>query len=317
VAEVEKTLDESADLEKRLPKYASYALAVRKVIAGARQKIEQRKLAISVRERKLACEDALSNAKGRVDAVKRPGASAEDVKAASDALVAAREELGKGVAFERRDPSYEKYVDAGKRQVSKLQEALDEQKKLVLFRSGPIAALESGLSALDTVRGTAPDEQKKLYTAALEQFRACQKDAGTMLADTPRLASQTFTFGKKKLKGSAVIASCSASAKATDAKLTAIEAIVAVYEGPAKSFEKAKTLLAEAESAADGDAKKKVYGDALAQLEECIGTGRMLEHKHPQLKKQRFDVDGRKVTLPIVIEACQKQAKSVRAKVKS
>ena len=60
--------------------------------------------------------------------------------------------------------------------------------------------------------------------------------------------------------------------------------------------------------------RNKAYSSALKHFESCLEKGKILENKHPEIKKTRFKVDGKKMTLPKVVNACRKQAKSVRAR---
>jgi hypothetical protein len=313
LAAVKKALDDGAELEKKLVRYSTWANETRKKLAGAQQKIEARKREIAVRERRMLIEDAVTAAKAGIDNAKRADATGDIVKEATNAIKNARDEIEKGKDLERNDVKYEQFATWARKQVDQFQATLNGSSQTVAFREGPIAALAEGLAATEGVSRQAPDEQKKAYTTALELFKKCQKDAASIIADHPAIGSMQFPVGRTKAKGSRVLAACAENSKSVETKLAAVEIMVAFYEGPAKSFEKAKALLAEAESAADPAAKKKVHGEALSQFEACLEAGRLLQYKHPQLKTAKFDLGGEKVTLPAIVATCQKQAKSLRA----
>lgn len=307
-----KILDEGAELERRLPRYSTYANGVRKALAAAGKRVEARRLATEIRQQRLLVEDAISGAKSRVDATQKPSATGEDVTAAAEALKATREALVKGATLEKKDVAYEKFATAAKKTLTRLQESLNTAEDLVRFREGPVNALSQGLALIESAASLPPDDQKKSYESAQEHFRSCQKDAGTIFAEHPRVASASFGVGKKKSNGKAVLASCVTHLKSVDDKLAKVRARLSFYEGAAAYLSKATVLLEKADALADEEKQKQAYSDAATQFEECTGAARLLLHEHPELKKERFEIEGRSVTLPVVLEACQKGAKRSR-----
>lgn len=310
-----KALEEGDELEKKVSRYASYATKAQKVYFTSKQRIEKRRTEIAVRERKMLLEDSLTIAKSGVSAAQKPAATTEDVKAAEAALRGAREELVKGVELERKDKGYSKASVAARAQLQRLQEQLEKAAPAIAFREGPVAAFASGAEALVSARGMAPEEQKKIYASAIDLFKECQKQGSSLLGDHPKLAAVPFPVGRSKVKAAKLLSTCGEQVKSADDKLAAINATLAFYEGPARALDKAQAHLAEAEAAADAAAREKSQREALAELETCLETGRMLRHKQPELEKKRFELEGgRTMTLPAAIDLCAKQAKQVRAK---
>lgn len=221
VEKLKKTLDDGVGLEKKFPKYETFAATARKVAHEAGARIDKRKGEIEVRERRMLVEDAVATAKSRVDTVKKADATNEEVTQALDALKAAREELVKGVVLEKKDRSYEELAGAARKKLDALQEHVNKVKHEIAFRAGPLADLSAGINAAETAEALSPDGQKKAYNEALDYFRKCQKEGSAILADHPRLAGANFPVGKKKAKGADILKMCSERAKKVEAKLTA------------------------------------------------------------------------------------------------
>jgi hypothetical protein len=185
-------------------------------------------------------------------------------------------------------------------------------KSTVAFRSGPLQALTEGLKLIELADAQLPEDQQKAFNSALEHFRTCKKDGASILGDHPQLATVQFVVARKKEKAANVLTMCGDKAKTAETKLAGIQGAVAFYEGPAREFSKAKALLDEGAQAADAAAKKKVTDEALAHFEACVEKGKILQNKHPELNKAKFDVEGQVMTLPFVVTACQKEAKTLR-----
>ncbi len=184
---------------------------------------------------------------------------------------------------------------------------------MVAFREGPVALLTEGLEVAKSTRGLTPEEEKKAYTTAVEHFHDCQKNGAALLADHPRLANASFVVGGRALRARDVLKRCGEGSKATEVKLGDLEATLAFYEGPAKGLELGRDKLGDADAATTPQDKKKLYQEALAAFEKCIETGKTLEYKRPELKNRKFEVGAKKVTIALVIAACQKGASTARS----
>jgi hypothetical protein len=312
VAATKKTLDDGAELEKKLARYNGWAVAKRKWLEDAETKAEKRKTAIALRQQRMLIEQTFDAAKGGVQTALSADATVQMVEGAVAAIKAAREELSKGAELERNDRGFATFVAATRTKLDKLDASLAQQKSTVLFREGAISALSEGLRLTDSIDAQGPEDQQKSYQGALEKFQACKKDGAAILADHPVLARSTFAVGRKKVKAPNVLSMCGENAKAAEMKLAGLEATVAFIEGPAKSFTKAKALLDEASHLQVPDAKKKMTGEALTNFEECVEKGKILQHKHPELSKAKFDIEGQVLTLPFVLTSCQNEAKELR-----
>jgi hypothetical protein len=315
IADLDKAIEAGEPFAGKDSRYAHVAAEARKASATAKKKVEAKKLELAVAERKKAIEDALVPVKAGAENCRHPDATPAMITDAENAVKNAREEVGKGAAYESKDKRYADLVARTKKALDKFQHDISEAKDGAAFREKVLGAATSAVVSLDALNGS-PEERKKSLTTALDSFKSCQKEGASILADHPKLVSTLFPIGKKKLKASAVVVFCSEQAKNTETKLGSVNATLAFYDGPAKALEKAKQLMEQAEAAKEPEAKNKVFNEALSQFEACLESGRMLEFKHPELKKSAFDFAGGKVTLTVVVAACQKGAKDLRASIK-
>lgn len=311
--DVTEVLDGGSELEKKSSDYARYAIKVRKSVGSALARIERRRIEVAARERRMLVEDALATFKVAAKGARSIAASAENVKEAEAGLKAVRDELSKGKPLEERDRAYGKFAKATRKTVDRLARDLEEAARTIAFRSGPLISFSDGADLLQSAASMGPEERAKAYGSALEKFRACQKEGATILADFPRLASATFTVGGRKMKARKVLSKCGERAKATEKKLSASEAVLAVHRGPVRSIESGRALLDDAAGATDASKKKDTLGKALSAFEKCVEKGKIIEYKHPNLKKKKFELEsGRKMSLSRMVGACQKHATATR-----
>lgn len=311
-AGAKKALDEGAELERKVARYAGWAAAKRKWLEDAQEKLAKRKLTIGLRQHRLLIEQTFDAAKSSVKSARAADATGQMVSDAVAALNAAKDELSKADELARQDKVFGNYVANTRAQVDKLEASISEQKSTLAFREGPLAALAEGLKLTESVNAQGPEEQQKSYMAALDKFLNCKKDGASILADYPQLARASFVVARKPAKAANVLSMCGEQAKTAESKLEGLQASVDFLEGPVKSFTKAKELLDEAAAATVPEAKKKATGEALTNFEECVEKGKILQNKHPELNKAKFDVDGQVLTLPFVVTSCQDEAKVLR-----
>lgn len=310
--ETHKALDEGDELERRLRAYATYATGVRKALADAKKKIEARQLAVEVKNRRMLIEQAMGTAKLRVADVKKAESTEDELKAASESLVAAREELVAGVVLEKKDGLFAKFTAASRKQLNGMQSALDDATPAVRFRAGPVTALREARAAMSAARGLGEAEERAAYESVLDKLRTCQSEAKEMLGEHKKLGRMSFVAGRKSVKGAQVAKECAEDAKAVEKKLAVVAARLAFYEGPAKHFSNGQNKLSRAEASGNDAARGEALNEAIRAFEECVGEGRILEHKYPAMKKRAYDLDGRQVTVGTVVKACQVGAERAR-----
>jgi hypothetical protein len=184
---------------------------------------------------------------------------------------------------------------------------------MIAFRNGPLAAYATAHQLAGSATGLAPEDAKKALTAAIDQFRKCQKDTTELMVDYPRIASIEFVLDRKKLQVKAMLSICGDAAKSVETQLTVVKARLALYE-TGHALEKARTLLTRADRSTDMSTKRKAWGEALGELESCVEKGRILQYRNAELKSEALDVGGERLTLPVIVDACHKDAKVLRAK---
>jgi hypothetical protein len=312
LAAANKALEEGIDLEVKVGRYKTWAEEPRKKVKESAERVETRRIQITVRERKLLVEDGLAALKAGLAAVNKKDASQEQLKEAETSVATVKEEINKGTDLELKDADYRKFASGAKKQVQEYADALEDAKQTMSFRDGPIASLNEGLEMVKSAKGLEPADEQKAYKTALEHFRACQQNGASILAEHPRVAAKPFVVAGKPAKAKDVLGKCAEQSKGLDAKVAQLDATVAFYSGPAKELETGKGFLADADAADTPEAKKKAYSGALTAFEKCVELGKTLEHKQPEMKKKKFDVGGKSVTLALVLAACQKGAKTSR-----
>jgi hypothetical protein len=72
-------------------------------------------------------------------------------------------------------------------------------------------------------------------------------------------------------------------------------------EGPRKAYDSAKSLLSKGRK-----------NEALAQLNDCIAEGRILENRYPDFKEQKFDIGGTSISVLEQIQVCVKERKPLQ-----
>lgn len=215
-------LQASASLERKVARYHEYAQDARKRLRAAEERIDKRKLAVALRDRRGAADQALAAAKAAVTHLRGPGVTAADVDAASTALGALRKAIAAGSALERSDQGYARFLDARRKQVDALRGEIEDARHRIAFRSGPVAALTQGLESAEMARGSGPDEQKRAYRQAADRFRTCKSGGTSLLALYPRLGTDAFAVGRERLSGAGVLMRCGDRAKSAEAHLKAL-----------------------------------------------------------------------------------------------
>jgi len=223
-----------------------------------------------------------------------------------------KDDLARGAALEKRDSSYAKFAAAAKQQAQELAVELEQAKDMLAFRKGPIEALAQGMAqAQAAARAKGLEAQRDAWAQAVAKFQTCRSQSADMIGDHPKIAPVEFTTGEGRMPAKNVITLCSEQDEAATQNLGHVNAILAVYDGPAKSFEQAKTILARADKAKDQE-RKSALTEALVHLESCLEKGKILQYKHPKLAEMQFDIAGAKLTLSAVVSDCQQRAKAIR-----
>lgn len=312
--QAEAALAAGAELEKRLRPYASFAKDARKTIETAKVRIAKRKLELAASDGRSLLEERVGGAKSSLETAKLASATDGDIAAAAAGIKGVKDALERSVALENENKGYGAYATKVRGDLERLDSELELAKQAVAFRKATLEPLSAGNAAADG-GDQASDlrSQKEKYEKAVAAFKSCQRSGEEQLGDNKALASIAVLIQGQKSTPKEVIALCVERAEAVEQVLKKVVGLVAFDEGPKRSFEKGKALLGQASSAEKSKADA-LKAEALAQFEECISSGKILEYKNPELKDRKFPVAGQQVTLSELVVNCTAESKRLRGK---
>lgn len=301
---ISTVLDEGAALVKKDREYAAYDKEVRERIKELNEKLASRKVIISAVDARAVLGDMTTAAKTAIDAAKQVEATEADITAAAKAVETLGQTIEKNLPLEKQDQGYAVKAEKTKEAFYGFQEGLEIARASVELRKQTITPLAAGQTSADS--GAVSKNlrlQKDEYEKAIVQFKTCQETGGALLRENPVLAGVVMFLDGKKTPPKDVIALCSKKLTETQAALAQVKPLIAFDEGPKKSFELGKGLLAQKKDA-----------EALKHFSECISSGGILQNRNPELKERKFEVAGSETSLPELIQACIAQRKALLVK---
>ncbi len=298
----EQALQQGEPLAKRVKKYARWAAKAQQRRAKLRERLRVLALEVEVNAQQ---EQVAAQAKKSVMAVQsalQETANSASIQSAKNALTELKNRIAKGVPLEEKSPDYLSFISQYRQTQTQLLEQLDDATHLITFRAGPLATLLEARQSAEKFRAAkALKERKQLGEASIGLLSKCQKEAINILADHPRISKRAVRVDSAQVPTKALLKQCGAFKQKLKQELSGVLSSLAMYEGPVQSFTQGKTLMEQNE-------RKK----ALGLFEECLSTGKILRHRHPELQKQSFEVAGEKMKLSTLISTCQKRARSLR-----
>jgi hypothetical protein len=297
-------LAEGADLAARDRVYQTYDREVKKRIEEAKAKLARRRLELAVKDGRAELEALLRATKQGLDLAKSVEATEQELLRAAESVKAIADRLARGTALEAQDKTYAAHAARAREDLERFRLDLELAKQAHAFRKATVEALSASASSAEAAR-KAQDlrAQKEKFEAAMAQLRSCQTSGERMLAENDALAAIRLVVDGKKSAPKEVIALCAERSAATEVELKEVVGLLAFEEGPKRSYEKARSLLAEA--------NKK---EALAQFEECLSSGKIIQYKYPELKERKFEVAGKEMSLAELIAVCAAETKKIRGK---
>jgi hypothetical protein len=307
IAEADREIAAGADLEKTAS-YGSWSSQAKTTLAHMKTRLAQRKLGFASADGRTHVSALMGSAADALESAKSQQASDKEVASAAESMQGVARALHDHEALEREDRSYAAYAGQVRTKLARMEQELDLANQGATFRRFALAPLVEGLAAADgaaKVGGLA--QQKEGFVRAAASFRSCERGGERVLSEHPNLAAATIAVlpNGDRLRGKEVMARCAERAAVVADELRRVVGLLSFEEGPKACFEKGKALLSEA------DAPKT---KALSQFEECISSGRILEHKNPELKAQRFEVARSEVTLPELIAACTAERQRLKSR---
>jgi hypothetical protein len=301
---IKGTLDEGTPLTKKDRDYAAYDKETKDKIKDFNDRIAARRVSLAAGDGRTILTDAVTALKAKLEAAKMPEASDADVGAAVKALEALGKAVDGQMNLEKQDAKYAAAAERARNDFMRFAEGVEMAKQARELRRQTIEAFVAGATAAQagtetkSLRG-----QKEQYEKATAQFKSCSSSGGNMIRENTLLEKVALFIEGVKKTPKEVIAICIQRAEATDALLKQVVPLIAFDEGPKKTFEKGKALLADGKE-----------GDALKQFDECISSGLILQNRSPELKERKFDVGGGSFTLVELTQKCIAQRKALKGK---
>lgn len=303
VQQIGAALETGAGLLKKNAEYAAYDREVKQRIAELNGKIASRKILLDASEGRAQLNEALSAAKAKLDAAKQPLSTDADLEAATQALAGIIQVLEARIALEPQDRGYAAHADRARLELVRFQEALGFATQARALRRSTAEALSAGLAAAQLAASSdSLRAQKAQYEKALSQYKVCKDEAAT-IEGSRQLANVALVIEGRTSTPKEVIALCSQKYVETTQLVKPLVGLIAFDEGPKRSFETAKGLLAKGQKT-----------EALAAFDDCTASGITLQYRNPEFKERQFEVAGAQMTLNEVTRQCSDQGKSLRGK---
>ncbi len=304
INQIKAALEAGTELIAKDKDYAYYHREVQKRVDELFTKLAARKIAIAAADGRAALTEAVTAATARLATAKAPEVTDAELAAAAQSLAAITKELDARTALEPKSPGYAAQAVKTRDALARMTEALAFAKQVRELRKQTVEALATGIAAAEaaptakTLRG-----QKDLYDKAIAQFRTCEQAGVRMPQETPGLERITWMVDGKKTAAKDLVTQCLQRIETADAALVVLKPLITFDEGPKKSYETGKALLAQNKSA-----------DALKHFNECISSTATLKQRNPHLEARTFVVAGKDITLADLIKECAAQSKTLREK---
>ena len=295
-------LDAGDALTKQDREYAAYTIEVKKRVVELNDRLAKRKVVLAVSAGRALLTETVAGAKAKLEAAKKPESTDADVDAAAKAVAAVAKAIETGTPLEKQDSGYAERAEQARYDLEELTLVLEFAKQARALRRLTLEALAAGAAAADAA-GAAKDlrTQKAGYDKAVAQFKSCSSTGEGMVKENSALAKIVVLVDGNPTTPRAVVALCDQKAKATEQLMAQSAALIGFEEGPKKSYEAGKALLAQS---------KKT--EALAQFYDCISSGKVLLYRNPDLKDHAFQVAGTTMTLAEVIQQCLNQRDAIK-----
>ncbi len=297
-------LDQGNPLLEKDRNYAYYDGEVKKRVAEANDKIAAKKIVLAASEAGAALAETLATAKAKIAALGAPEGKDADIEAATKSVEAILALLEAKSALEKQNGTYAARAGKARGDMDTINDQLDFAKMQRELRKKTGETLALGVTARD--QGTAMKDlhgRKGQYEKALGLFRSCQSEGTQLTKMVPTLAKIPVLYDGKSLSPNQVMDQCTQRSTETEELMANVAPLIKFEDGPKKSYEAGKALL---------DKSKKT--EALAQYNECIATGILLQHDHPEMTDSKFDVAGGSITLGDIIKQCVDKRKSLLPK---
>ncbi|WP_037582925.1 hypothetical protein [Stigmatella aurantiaca] len=301
VKQIGVVLEAGAHFVKKDRDYALYAKETKERMAELNDRIARRKIVLSAADSRVLLAERVAQAKEKLDATKPVASTDADIDAASKSVEELMQAIEVRAELEQQDAGYASYAERTRNELLKLVESLETSRQARALRRTTGEALAAANAASEkAAAATDLRKRKELYASAMEKLKACQDEGARMLKENAKLATVDVLVVGLPVRPEEVMAQCAQRAGALLEPQKKAEAQLRFDEGPKKAYESAKTHLS-----------KSRKNEALAQLNDCVVEGRILENRYPDIKDHKFAVGGASMSLAELIQVCVKERKTL------
>ena len=303
IKQIGVVLEAGAHFTKKDRDYAIYAKDTKERIAELSDRLTRRKVVLTAADVRAQLTERLATTKEKVETAKRVSATDADVETASKSVDEVMQLIETRAELERQDGGYAAYAERARAEFLKLVEALEFARQARALRRLTGEALAAANTTSEAAASTADlRKRKELYASAMEKLRACQDDGARMVKENASLATVDVLVGGVPSRPQEVMAQCAQKAEALQAPQKRADVQLGFHEGPKKAYDSAKAHLSKGRKS-----------EALAQFNACVADGRILEHRYPEFKDQKFDVGGASMSMLELIQVCVKERKPLQS----
>lgn len=303
VKQIGVVLEAGAAFVKKDRDYAIYAKESKERMAELSDRINRRKVVMAAADARVQLTERLAMTKEKLEAAKLVSSTDADVETASKSVDEVMKMFETRAELERQDAGYASYAERARAEWLKLVEGLEFAKQARALRRTTGEALAAASKAAEAAASAADlGKRKDLYASALAQLKSCQDDGARMVKENASLATVDVLVGGTPTRPQEVMAQCAQKAEALQEPQKRADVQLRFNDGPKKAYDAAKQHLSKGRKS-----------EALAQLNDCIAEGRILENRYPDYKEQKFDVGGTRMSVLELIQVCVKERKPLQS----
>jgi hypothetical protein len=303
IKQIGVVLEAGAHFVKKDRDYALYARETKERMAELSERVTRRKTVLAAADARAQLTERLATTKEKLEAAKRVSATDADVETASKSVDEVMQMFEARAELERQDGGYAAYAERARAEWLKLVEALEFARQARALRRTTGEALVAASKASEAAASSADLRKRKdLYASAMEKLKACQDEGARMVKENASLATVDVLVGGVPTRSQEVMAQCAQKAEALQEPQKKADVQLRFHEGPKKAYDSAKAHLSKGRK-----------NEALAQLNDCIAEGRILENRYPDFKEQKFDIGGTSLSVLELIQVCVKERKPLQS----
>ncbi|QDE85704.1 hypothetical protein [Myxococcus xanthus] len=302
VKQIGVVLEAGAALVKKDRDYALYAKESKERMAELSDRISRRKVVLAAAEARIQLASRLATTKEKLEVAKAISATDAEVETASKSVDEVMQMFEAHAALERQDASYAASAERSRADWLKMVEALEFAKQARALRRLTGEALDvAGKAAASAASSADLRRRRDLYAGAAQKLKACQDEGARMVKENASLAAVDVLVGGVPTRPQDVMTQCAQKAEALQVPQKRVDVELRFQEGQRKAYDAAKAHLSKGRK-----------NEALAQLNDCIAEGRILENRYPDFKEQKFDIGGASMSMLELLQVCAKERKALQ-----